>query len=40
MGQPQALAQAFALHQLCHAHNRDQFGMLVDPSGLPSAVRK
>lgn len=40
MGQPQALAHAFALHQLCHAHNRDQFGMLVDPSGLPSAVRK
>lgn len=40
MGQPEALAHAFALHQLCHAHNRERFGVIVDPSGLPSAAKK
>jgi enoyl-CoA hydratase len=40
MGQPQAIAQAFALHQLAHAHNVERFGTIVDPSGLPSAVKK
>jgi enoyl-CoA hydratase len=40
MGQPEALRHAFALHQLCHAHNRDQFGGIVDPSGLPAAVKR
>ena len=40
MGQPQALAHAFALHQLCHAHNRERFGGFVDPSGFPAAVKK
>ena len=40
MGQPAAIEQAFALHQLCHAHNLQEFGMVVDPSGLHPSVRK
>jgi enoyl-CoA hydratase len=36
MGQPAAIEQAFALHQLCHAH----IGMVVDPAGLHPSVRK
>ena len=31
---PVAIDQAFALHQLCHAHNLQEFGMVVDPGGL------
>ncbi len=38
-GQQTAVDQAFALHQLCHAHNLQQFGMIVDPSGLHPSVR-
>ena len=34
MGQPTAIEQAFALHHLCHAHNLQEFGMVVDPAGL------
>ncbi len=40
MGQPAAIEQAFALHQLCHAHNLQEFGMVVDPAGLHPSVRK
>jgi enoyl-CoA hydratase len=40
MGQPAAIDQAFALHQLCHAHNLQEFGMIVDPTGLHPSVRK
>ena len=40
MGQPAAIDQAFALHQLCHAHNLQEFGMVVDPTGLHPSVRK
>jgi enoyl-CoA hydratase len=40
MGQPAAIDQAFALHQLSHAHNLQEFGMVVDPSGLHPSVRK
>lgn len=39
-GQPAAIDQAFALHQLCHAHNLQEFGMIVDPMGLHPSVRK
>jgi enoyl-CoA hydratase len=39
MGQPAAIDQAFALHQLCHAHNMQEFGSLIDPTGVPQAVR-
>ena len=41
MGQPAAIEQAFALHQLCHAHNLQEFGMVVDLPGciLPSGNR-
>ncbi|WP_322515817.1 enoyl-CoA hydratase [Rhodopseudomonas palustris] len=38
-GQPAAIDQAFALHQLCHAHNLQEFGMIVDPMGLHPSVR-
>jgi enoyl-CoA hydratase len=40
MGQPAAIDQAFALHQLCHAHNLQEFGSIIDPGGMPEAVRK
>lgn len=40
MGQNNAIEQAFSLHQLCHSHNMIQFGTVVDPSGIPAAVRK
>jgi alkylation response protein AidB-like acyl-CoA dehydrogenase/enoyl-CoA hydratase/carnithine racemase len=39
MGQPAAIEQAFALHQLCHAQNLQEFGMVVDPSGLHPSGR-
>jgi enoyl-CoA hydratase len=40
MGQPAAIDQAFALHRLCHAHNLQEFGMVVDPAGLHPSVKK
>lgn len=39
-GQQTAIDQAFGLHQLCHAHNMQQFGMVVDPAGLHPSFRK
>lgn len=39
-GQQSAIDQAFGLHQLCHAHNLQQFGMVVDPAGLHPSFRK
>lgn len=39
-GQPTAIDQAFLYHQLCHAHNRVEFGGVLDPSGLPATVLK
>lgn len=38
-GQQTAIDQAFALHQLCHAHNMQQFGIVVDPDGLHPSFR-
>ena len=40
MGQQSAVDQAFALHQLCHAHNMLQHGLPMDPAGIPGAVKK
>jgi len=40
MGQQSAVDQAFGLHHLCHAHNMQEFGMVVDPAGLHPSVRK
>lgn len=37
-GQREAVDRAFALHQLCHAHNRVEFGGVLDPSGLPAKI--
>lgn len=39
MGQTAAIDQAFGLHQLCHAHNVQLHGMLIDPAGIPGAVQ-
>lgn len=39
-GRWNAMQTSFALHQLCHAHNMNLFGMPIDPSGIMSdAVR-
>lgn len=40
MGQPLAMERAFALHQLCHAHNLVEFGSIVDPSGVHGSIRR
>jgi enoyl-CoA hydratase len=39
-GQTDAVDKAFLFHQLCHAHNRVEFGGVLDPSGLPETVLK
>lgn len=39
-GQQLAVDRGFALHQLAHAHNRLRYGGLLDPSGVPEAIRK
>lgn len=39
-GQTDAIDKAFLFHQLCHAHNRAEFGGVLDPRGLPEAVLK
>ena len=31
-GRAQALGTSFALHQLCHSHNQQVYGMAIDPS--------
>lgn len=33
-GQKTAIDSAFGLHHVAHAHNKERFGMLVDPSGM------
>lgn len=38
-GQQLAIDRGFALHQLAHAHNRLKYGGLLDPSGVPAAMR-
>ncbi|WP_310531289.1 enoyl-CoA hydratase [Novosphingobium sp.] len=39
-GQTDAIDKAFLFHQLCHAHNRVEFGGVLDPRGLPATVLK
>lgn len=39
-GQWQAMLSVFNLHQLAHAHNREVFGMGMDPSGAPAIARR
>lgn len=39
MGQQAAIDKAYALHHLCHAHNQQQFGSLVDPTGVHASVK-
>jgi enoyl-CoA hydratase len=39
-GQSEAIDKAFLYHQLCHAHNRVEFGGVLDPRGLPETVLK
>lgn len=38
-GQGDAVRTAFALHQLCHAHNWAAHDLPIDPGGLPDRVR-
>jgi enoyl-CoA hydratase len=33
-GQKTAIDAAFGLHHVAHAHNKERFGMLIDPSGM------
>jgi enoyl-CoA hydratase len=33
-GQRMAIDAAFSLHHVAHAHNKERFGMLIDPSGM------
>ena len=40
MGRHTAMLQAFSLHQLCHSHNMQVYGIPVDPAGLPEGVRQ
>jgi enoyl-CoA hydratase len=39
-GQWQAMLAVFNLHQLAHSHNQELYGMRIDPSGIPGAVRR
>lgn len=39
-GQWTAFRSAFSIHQLAHSHNQELFGMRIDPSGFPAAVRR
>ena len=38
-GRVNALNTSFALHQLSHAHNEQLYGLPIDPTGLPPAIR-
>ena len=40
MGQQNAIDAVFGLHQLCHAHNMIRFGQVIDPGGVPAAVKR
>ena len=40
MGQQSAVDAAFGLHHLCHAHNKEVFGTVIDPGGMPAAVKR
>lgn len=39
-GQWQAMLSVFNLHQLAHSHNQELFGMRIDPTGIPGAVKR
>ena len=39
-GQQNAIDSVFGLHHLCHAHNHEAFGMIIDPAGMPATVKK
>ncbi len=39
-GQHDAIDKAFLFHQLCHAHNRVEYGGVLDPQGIPETVLK
>jgi len=38
-GRRVAMLQSFSIHQLCHSHWRNIYGIPVDPEGLPPALR-
>lgn len=39
-GREMAMKNAFHLHQLAHTHNLKLYDQIIDPNGLPPAVRK
>lgn len=39
-GQKTAIDAAFGLHHVAHAHNKERFGMLVDPAGISLPAKK
>jgi enoyl-CoA hydratase len=39
-GQWTAMLSVFNLHQLAHSHNQELYGMRIDPSGIPDAVKR
>ena len=40
MGRRNAMMHAFGLHQLSHNHNKQQWGVLIDPAGVHPALRE
>ena len=38
-GRVNAMSTSFALHQLSHSHNEQIFGLPIDPTGLPAALK-
>lgn len=38
-GRRTAMLQSFSIHQLCHSHWRNIYGIPVDPTGLPENLR-
>jgi len=39
-GRAQSMQTSFALHQLAHTHWLEQYGVLLDPTGLPPETAK
>ena len=39
-GRVNAMQASFALHQLCHSHNQQRYGILIDPAFLDSSYGK
>lgn len=40
MGRNRAIQHAFMGHTLCHMHNKDIYGVIIDPNGLPDRLKE